>query len=140
VSVRQKINGVIFSDLGVAAKFMSLDWVQQALAGCLGYVPFPATLNLRPADHEDAAAWESIQSDASFFSHMPGATGSCRARIYRVELQSGRAGPRHVLPAVVLLPEVKDYPKDKIEIVAPVRLKDAFGVEDGDRLTVEFLH
>jgi riboflavin kinase, archaea type len=40
----------------------------------------------------------------------------------------------------VLLPEVTDYPKDKIEIVAPLRLKDALGVRDGDRLTLEFLH
>ncbi|MGH7926494.1 MAG: DUF120 domain-containing protein [Candidatus Binatia bacterium] len=40
----------------------------------------------------------------------------------------------------MLLPEVQDYPKDKIEIVAPIRLKDAFGVKDGDRLTLEFLH
>jgi Transcriptional regulator of a riboflavin/FAD biosynthetic operon len=38
----------------------------------------------------------------------------------------------------VLLPDVKDYPKDKIEIIAPMRLKEAFGVEDGDQLTLEF--
>ena len=43
-------------------------------------------------------------------------------------------------PAAVLFPEVKDYPKDKIEIVAPMRLKDAFDVKDGDRLTLEFIH
>ena len=40
----------------------------------------------------------------------------------------------------VLLPEVANYPKDKIEVVAPVRLKDHFGVGDGDQLTVEFLN
>jgi CTP-dependent riboflavin kinase len=35
---------------------------------------------------------------------------------------------------------VSGYPNDKIEIVAPVRLKDAFGVKDGDSLTLEFFH
>ena len=40
----------------------------------------------------------------------------------------------------VLFPEVKDYPKDKIEIVAPMRLKDHLGVRDGDALTLEFLN
>jgi CTP-dependent riboflavin kinase len=35
---------------------------------------------------------------------------------------------------------VKDYPKDKIEIVAPVRLKDHLDVHDGDALTLEFLN
>ena len=38
------------------------------------------------------------------------------------------------------VPEVKDYPQDKIEIVAPVRLKDHFRVHDGDRLTLEFFN
>ena len=39
----------------------------------------------------------------------------------------------------ILLPQVDDYPQDKIEIVAPVRVKDYFRVDDGDQLTVEFL-
>jgi CTP-dependent riboflavin kinase len=140
MSAPQRITGVIFSDLGVASKFMSMGWVQKALMDFLGYAPFPATLNVRPADQENAAAWESIQNDASFFSHMPGHEGSCLARIYRVELQAGATAAGHPIAAAVLLPEVKDYPRDKIEIIAPVRLKDAFGVSDGDRLTLEFLH
>jgi CTP-dependent riboflavin kinase len=138
VSASAKIQGVIFSDLGIASRFMSLDWVQRELAGCLGFAPFPATLNLRPADAEDAAAWEAIQNDASYFSHMPVHEGACRARIYRVTIH-GDSAAGSLSNAAVLLPEVKDYPPDKIEIVAPVRVKDAFGVTDGDRLTLEFL-
>ncbi len=38
----------------------------------------------------------------------------------------------------VLLPAVVDYPKDKIEVVAQVRIKDALSVKDGDRLVLEF--
>jgi CTP-dependent riboflavin kinase len=118
---------------------MSLDWVQRALSDCLGFAPFPATLNVRPAHEQDSATWESIQNDASYFSHLPGHEGACLARIYRIAIQSEpRAG--RIANAAVLLPEVKDYPKNKIEIVAPVRLKDALGVRDGDRLTLEFLH
>jgi riboflavin kinase len=40
----------------------------------------------------------------------------------------------------VLLPEVANYPKDKIEIVAPVRLKEALNVGDGDPLVLEFVN
>ena len=40
----------------------------------------------------------------------------------------------------VLLPQVADYPRNKIEIVAPVRLKDTFDVDDGDQLILEFVH
>jgi CTP-dependent riboflavin kinase len=119
---------------------MELDWVRQALAQCLSFAPFPATLNVRPANDEDSMAWESIRNDASLFSHMPSHEGSCRARIYRIEVLCGAHGGSRKTPAAVLFPEVKDYPKDKIEIVAPMRLKDAFGVKDGDRLTLEFFH
>ena len=51
---------------------------------------------------------------------------------------SGRRAPATRVNGAVLLPDVKDYPKDKIEIIAPMRLKEAFGVEDGDQLTLEF--
>jgi len=140
VSARQKIQGVIFSDLGVASRFMSLAWVQQALSERLGFAPFPATLNVRPARQEDEAAWAAIQNDASLFSRMPSHGGSCLARIYRIAIEAPTGRACQSAEGAVLLPEVKDYPKDKIEIVAPVRLKDALGVRDGDRLTLEFLH
>jgi CTP-dependent riboflavin kinase len=133
----RKIHGVIFSDLGVASRFMALDWVQQALTQCLGFAPFPATLNVRPAGAEDAAAWRSIQEDARYYAHMPGHEGACRARVYHVAISANRGG---AIQAAVLLPEVANYPKDKLEIVAPLRLKDALGLKDGDRLTLEFFH
>jgi CTP-dependent riboflavin kinase len=119
---------------------MALEWVRKALLECLGFAPYPATLNVHPANPEDTIAWESIRNDTSFFSHMPRHEGSCLARIYRVEVQAGANGSRRRLAAAVLLPEVQGYPKDKIEIVAPVRLKDAFGMRDGDQLTLEFVH
>jgi CTP-dependent riboflavin kinase len=119
---------------------MSLDWVQKALTDCLGFAPFPATLNVRPADQENALVWQSIQNDTSFFFLMPGHDGACLARLYRIGVRAVPGGDGRGTRAAVLLPEVKDYPKDKIEIVAPVRLKDALGVQDGDRLALEFLH
>jgi riboflavin kinase, archaea type len=140
VSAPRVINGIIFSDLGQAAKFMALDWVQQALAECLDFAPFPATLNVRPADREDATVWESVKNDASFFLYMPSHAGSCSARVYRVAIQSGADRTGRKTAGAVLVPEIAGYPKDKIEIVAPTRLKDTFGVEDGDRLTLEFIH
>jgi riboflavin kinase len=139
VGMPQTLNGVIFSDLGLASKFMALEWVRQALSEALGFAPFPATLNVHPADDNDARNWQTIRNDPSFFSHMPPHEGSCAARIYRIALQrSGSSGD--AMPAAVLLPEVRGYPTDKIEIVAPVRLKDTLSVQDGDLLTLEFFH
>ena len=131
------MTGVIFSDLGQASRFMALDWVQELFNQCLGYHPFPATLNLRPVTPDDSQVWQRVQSELAGIALPPAADGHCAAKLYRVEIQAA-ANAAQVAGAVVL-PEVKDYPRDKIEVVAPLRLKAHLGVKDGDQLTVEFL-
>jgi CTP-dependent riboflavin kinase len=116
---------------------MVLDWVQEALQKGLGFSPFPATLNLRPKAREDAQVWEAVQNESEGVPLPPVNGGFCSARLYRVHIHRPADSSDQVNGAV-LLPDVKDYPKDKIEIIAPMRLKEAFGVEDGDQLTLEF--
>ena len=133
----QRLSGIIFSDLGQAASFMALAWVQAALEKSLGFSPFPATLNLRPRSREDAKVWEAVQNESEGVPFAPVSDGFCRARLYRVHIHRPVDSSDRVNGAV-LLPDVKDYPKDKIEIIAAMRLKEVFGVEDGDPLTLEF--
>ncbi|MEX0802397.1 MAG: DUF120 domain-containing protein [Candidatus Binatia bacterium] len=132
-----KIHGIIFSDLGQASAFMTLDWVQDALLRSLGFAPYPATLNVRPSGPEDARLWQMIQREFASVPLPPVDGGFCSARLYWVGIQ-GLGNGDQTIKGAVLLPDVADYPKDKIEIVAPVRLKEAFGVKDGDRLVLEF--
>ena len=136
----RRMTGIIFSDLGQAASFMTLDWVQDALRKSLGFSPFPATLNLRPSAKEDTQMWEKIQEELQGVEFPPSSAGFCSARLYRVEIHAPANRPRDTIKGAVLLPDVSGYPKDKIEIVAPVRLKDVLGVQDGDALTLEFVH
>jgi CTP-dependent riboflavin kinase len=133
----ERLTGVIFSDLGQASSFMALDWVQQLLQGRLGYRPFPATLNVRPKSVEDVQAWRRVQNSPTGAPLTAAADGHCGAKLYHVEIYQEADSVK--VSGAVLLPEVDDYPQDKIEIVAPVRLKDHFRVHDGDQLTVEFL-
>jgi CTP-dependent riboflavin kinase len=132
-----RMTGVIFSDLGQASQFMALDWVQELFEQSLGYIPFPATLNLRPMTPEDRQIWQRVQSESAGIALPPAANGHCAAKLYRVEIQAAANAAK--ISGAVVLPEVKDYPKDKIEVVAPMRLKDKFGVTDGDQLTLEFV-
>jgi len=134
----ERMTGIIFSDLGQASLFMALDWVQDLLKERLGYQPFPATLNVRPKDAEDAQVWCRVRSDHAGTPLTPASDSHCGAKLYRVEI--GAAGNAAKVSGAILLPEVKDYPQDKIEIVAPMRLKDHFHVHDGDQLTLEFLN
>jgi CTP-dependent riboflavin kinase len=139
VKAAQRLNGVIFSDLGQAASFMALDWVQEALKKSLGFSPFPATLNLRPNAEQDAQVWEAVQNASGGVAFPAVNGGFCSARLYQVRIHR-RANSTDKMDGAVLLPDVRDYPKDKIEIIAPVRLKEALGVEDGDQLTLEFVN
>jgi riboflavin kinase, archaea type len=134
------MTGIIFSDLGQAASFMALDWVQASLKQCLGFNPFPATLNVRPKSAEDGGVWRRAQHELTALPLPPRDGGFCSARLYRIEILRSTEQASEKIAGAVLLPEVRDYPNDKIEIVAPMRLKDHLGVDDGDALTLEFLN
>lgn len=134
----QELHGIIFSDLGQASKFMALEWVMRALSKALAFSPFPATLNLRPADHHGAEVWRVIKAAGSSVKLAPPAEGSCSADIYFVNICKPQSD-REQIRGAVLVPWVRDYPADKIEVVAPVRLKEYFDVADGDRLDLEFI-
>ena len=135
-----RMTGIIFSDLGQAASFMAVEWVQTALQQRLGFIPFPATLNVRPKDPADAQVWWGVRGNSAGISLDSGNDGFCKARLYPIELVVQSGTERNKIAAAILLPEVKNYPNDKIEIVAPVRLKEHLGVQDGDQLTWEFLN
>jgi riboflavin kinase, archaea type len=137
LAVRRRIQGVIFSDLGQASKFMALDWVQEALRQRLGFAPYPATLNVRPSTPQDAQLWEEIQREIAAVPLAPLEVGFCSADLYLVNVKR-LVGSGELVRGAVLLPAVIDYPKDKIEIVAQVRVKDALCVKDGDCLVLEF--
>lgn len=104
----------------------------------LGYQPFPATLNLRPKGAQDAAVWRRVQSDIPGTPLTAATESHCGATLYRVDIWA--AADCEKVGGAVLVPEVDEYPRDKIEVVAPMRLKEHFAVGDGDQLTVEFLH
>lgn len=122
---------MIFSDLGEGSYFMALDWVQRALRERLGFSPYPATLNLR-LDREEISRWRGIRNGAVSVEIPSPEPGFCAARCFPVEIGGKVRG-------AVIVPGVADYPEDKIEVIAPVRLKDELEVEDGDRITLEFL-
>jgi len=138
LNAHRKINGVIFSDLGQASSFMALDWVQSALQESLGFSPFPATLNVHPETGEDLKIWGMLRRDLEGIPLKPSAGGFCSARLFRVKISKG--AERVVVNGAVLIPEVTDYPRDKIEVVAATRLKDELALQDGDQLTLEFVN
>jgi CTP-dependent riboflavin kinase len=111
---------------------MSLDWVQQILRETLGFFPYPATLNVRLESEDEIEIWRQLRKEMTSIEVSPPEASFCRARCFRVRIERKLGG-------AVLLPDVRNYPKDKIEVIAPVRLKEALQVGDGERITLEFI-
>ena len=119
---------------------MAMDWVQQALQIALGFTPYPATLNLRPSAEGDATLWQAVQREMKGIEMPPSDAGFCSAQLFRVRIMKSPPVESEAVDGAVLLPHVADYPQNKIEVVAAVRLKNSFGVDDGDQLILEFVH
>lgn len=131
------MKGVVFSDLGRAGAFLGVDWVREAIRERIGFDPYPGTLNLRPHG-DDLSRWEEVRRNGARSVLPSPDPGFCGAFLYMGSLEgwASAAGPRERVAVVV--PEVKDYPADKLEIIAAVSLKQTRSVRDGDELTVVF--
>lgn len=130
------VKGVVFSDLGRAGEFLRLDWVRDAIRERVGFDPFPGTLNVR-ARGEDLGRWEQVRRRRGKIVLPSPDPAFCSAFLLTGSLGGWRASEPRERVAVVV-PEVEDYPGDKLEIVAAVSLKQTRSVRDGDELTVAF--
>lgn len=117
---------------------MSLDWVQKILRERLGFRPYPATLNLWLESEKESARWREIRA-AQGLNILPPGESFCAARSWRVAVMKANDERGVKVEGAVIFPEVENYPADKVEIIAPVNLKEALDVSDGERLTLEFL-
>lgn len=123
------IEGRLVRGLGQATDFTQMDWVREQLVALAGIDPHPGTLNLVLADADNRRHWRHWRT-------LPGRTmdageaAFCNARCYPVTLQ-GR------VPAAVILPEVADYPEDKVEVVAALPLRRHLALEEGSRVRMD---
>jgi HAD superfamily hydrolase (TIGR01549 family) len=123
------IEGRLVRGLGRAADFTQIDWVRRRLIELAGIDPYPGTVNLALADEENRARWKRWR-DQPGHAMEPANTAFCRARCYPVRI----AG---CIPAALLLPEVADYPEDKVELVAALPLREHLSLGEGDTISIE---
>lgn len=121
-------SGLVCGGVGEAAGFLSIDWVREGMRRAFGFEPWPGTLNLRM----EGADWQRWR--ARLMAHpaiiLEPAPGFCPARCFAVRLADR-------IDAAIVFPDVPGYPEDKLEIVAPLHLRTALSLRDGDRLRVQ---
>jgi len=124
------ISGRVVKGARKAAFFTRLDWVQSQCRSKLGFEPFTGTLNLEI----EAKAVKVIDGLAkkSMDELVPPDKTFCRAKVCTVYLGNIRGA--------LILPDkdVNIHEKHTIEVLAPVRLRDAMDLKDGDRVALRF--
>ena len=122
------MTGKIVSGLGKGTYFVALDWVQEQCMEKLGFRPYPGTLNLR-IEGDTLHLLEQLQNKKTE-ELIPPDPEFCAAKVLPVTIENERGA--------IIIPEeaVRVHGKEVVEIMAPLRLKNALNVEDGDSLTV----
>lgn len=122
------LEGKLQSGLGEGAGFVALDWVSHQFHQRLGFWPFPGTLNLSLDGGEWLTTRDALLSAPGIPIEPP--PGFCAAKCFRVRID-GR------IEGAIVLPEVDDYPTDKLELVAPIAVRTALRLADGDLVTLQ---
>lgn len=126
---RHSLSGKLVPGLGEGAGFTRKDWARRQFVDLLGIDPYPGTLNLVVEDEADLKTWRAIRERAGL-TVVPPDPGWCNGTCYPAMV----AG---TIKGAIVVPEVADYPADKIEIIAATGLREALGLGDGDTVTLE---
>jgi riboflavin kinase len=122
---RTKLVGNVFSGQGEGKNFLELPWVKQQIKEKLGFTPYPGTLNLLLSE-KSAKRIKLLETAPSI--KVCSAKGYCNGRLIKALTET--------LECAIVIPEVVGYPKNVLEIIAPVNLKEALKLEDGSQVTV----
>lgn len=115
----------------VAADFTQVPWVKNQFASKLSVEAYPGTLNLEITEPEDLRAFEELKASKGV-EITPEQASFCSAVCYPV-LIAGK------VKGAIVFPLVDDYPKNKMELIAPVHIRKTFSLTAGDILEVEIL-
>jgi riboflavin kinase len=118
------LKGRVFSGGGTGSFFVNLPWAKKQFKEKLGFSPYQGTLNLQ-------------------LTSRTGTENLMKAEGIKIEPQEGFHGGRCFKALVmekvwgaIVIPDVQGYPRDLLEILAPVNLREALELEDGMEVEV----
>ena len=126
-----RIKGKVTSGTGRAVKFLSLDWVQSQIKEKFGFFPYKGTLNLA-LDERTSENYRIYALRHPGILVEPVVEGYSSGKFFSVRID-GR------IDGAIVIPQVLGYPRDLVEIIAPVYLRDRIGLKDGDEVAIEIL-
>lgn len=121
------LEGTVSSGFGEGKFFTQLDWVVEQFQKKLGFVPFPGTLNLDIGEG-DLRSLVMFVKDGGI-TIEPTDQAYCSALCFAAVVNGTVQG-------AVVIPEVTKHPAGRLEILAPVSIKETLKIKDGDIISL----
>lgn len=125
-----ELEGKVLKGLGEGQYYVNIPGYRKQFEEKLRFEPFPGTLNVQLSENSSALRnllreKPSIQIEGFNDGERTFGGGKC----YPIIIGG--------IEAAVVTPERTHYPSDLIEIIAPVKLRDALELNDGDRVVIQ---
>jgi riboflavin kinase len=122
-----ELQGTVTTGLGKGAYYIGLDEYQQLFNNRLGFKPFPGTLNL-DVDPDRRQAFMEAADTVYIPAPVHDGERMSAADAHKITINE--------IEGALLDLEITDHPDSIAEIIAPINLRNAYGLEDGDTVTV----
>lgn len=128
--------GSVTDGMGEGRHYIPLDGYRVQFEERLGYEPYPGTLNIildedSVGHRSRIEALESIPIDGWQGEDRTYGPAACYPVVIRND--TGQA----YRTAHAIIPERTHHDEDKLELIAPDRLRDALALDDGDRVEID---
>ena len=121
------LKGTIAKGTCQGTRYTTLPWVKRQIHQKLGFTPHPGTLNIKLSSEERTklerlkkAKSVVIEPETGFYS------GTC----YKALLMDKAE-------CTIVIPQVPNYPKNLVEIIASTNLRQKLNLKDGDTVKIE---
>jgi len=131
------IEGEVVSGFGEGRYFLSLPPYKKAFKKILGFVPYEGTLNIKLRNiskekFKEAFKYSKYIETEDFEFEGKKFFG---VKVFPVEIII----KDKKIKGAVVLPKKTYHSEDIVEIVAPIKLRDEFGLKDGDLVKIQLL-
>lgn len=121
--------GHVITGLGEGQYYIAKEGYMSQFRDKLDFKPYPGTLNVRLMEHSTQVRdnMDLIQAQL-IHGFNDGERTFGGGKCYPVEVDG--------IKGAVIIPDRTHYPADLLEIIAPVKLREALGISDGDEVKI----
>jgi riboflavin kinase len=118
--------GKIITGIGEGKAFVNLEWVKNQIQKKLKFSAYPGTLNLIVKQSKNLKSLFEKSQNCRIFPQE----GFCEGIIIPALINSQKCA--------IIIPKIKNYPENMVEIISPINLRKKFRLKDGDEVIVTF--